>query len=351
MFLQRFLFVLLLFLSSLWAGELKNLVSKVEVEGNVAVGLEYKQSIMPLAKGSKVFSEEAKRIGVLEADFTIKPTKRVFFSFDLNYDIKHPSLEVHKLYGGIRMKNAQQFRFGYMKKKLSIEGTQDERERSFGRRSLLHEYVKSFHILGHDLVFYYRKKLKGDSPLAGTKLWGGLGGDASKRFFGIFSAYIERPHMLFHAGGMYVNADDSYERLDYGLYSLGVASAFDGWYQFEIDAMGGLDPTATAMEQSFHRDTQIHFTGLRVQNSVKFPIASKGLRAIKPIVEGTYLWKDLGTRRAELQLRPGLNFYFSKKDIINLKFTGDFRFSTQLPDHDNFIHNFNSLSAEVQILW
>lgn len=333
------------------AGPMSELIKKVEVDGEVEIGLEHQEWSSSKQTGNKVYSEETHRIGKLEADFRIKPVKKLYFTFDLSYDIENPAVEVDKLYGAVKLHEEHQLRLGYMKKQFGIEGTQKATERLFSKRSVLYEYVKSFHVMGHDLLFYYRKKLPKEHTFAGSKFWIGLGGDASKRYFGIARTDFMVPNLHLSTSFMYVNTQDSFEKLQYFLVNGGVNSDFPGKYQLEFEITSGLDPSATAMEKELETQKKVYFTGLRLENSLRFKTGGKVLSSIIPMGELTYIWKDMGNGRGEAQIRPGLMATFGTKEVLRFLINGDFRFANQGPDFEEYIQNYESFLVEFQIVW
>lgn len=343
--------ILLLVPATLTAGDLKDLIKKVEVDGEVAIGLEYNEWLMPLHKGDKVFSDETVRIGKLEADFKISPTKKLFFAFDLGYDIEDHAVDVDKLYAGAKLSNQHQLRLGYMKKRFGIEGSKGATTRTFAHRSILYDYIKSFHVLGHDLILYYRKKAQDPGPFQGSKFWFGVGGDASKRYFGLASTELEVPNFDLNAGFMYVNAMDSYEKIHYFLITMGADSEFKGKYQFEFELTAGLDPSATAMEDELGTDKSVYFSGIRFQNSVTFKTGRTILSAIEPAFESSYLWRDLGTDKGEIQVRPGINIGFGEKRAVRLILNSDIRFAKSSEPGSDFAQSYDGFLTEVQIKW
>lgn len=335
---------------SLFATDLKDIIKKVEIDGEVEIGVDYYLTPKPEDVGGKPYKEDAGRIGDLEVEFKIKPIKPLFVAFDLNYNIEHPGVTINKLYAGVILNEQHQFRFGYMRKKFGIESVLHPKDKRFDSKSYFSKYLKSFHVFGYDLLLAYKYKVVHTSGNK-SRLWVRVGGDPSLHFLGNVYYGITGKVFTLHSSFLYVNGKKSFEEQRYALGNIGISSEYSSPFQFSLEFSLGLDPAATVMAKELEDGENVYFLGQRLEQSFDFSTKRKVLTMVEPIVEESIVFHELGTWKSTFQVRPGINFYFGKKKRVKYLLGTNFEYATVAPEHKKFTRLLQGGVMEVRILW
>lgn len=334
----------------LLANSMKDLIKKVDIDGEVAIGLQYVQKPKPKGVGGKPYDEEFKRIGNLEADFKIKPTSSIFLGFELRYEIDQSSVEVPKLYGGVKLTKEQNILGGYLKKKVSMESLIPSHERLFAKKSLKSQYLNSFNVLGYDLTLAHKFKTRTQKNRK-IKTWVAMGGDPSFHFFLNASGLIIGEKFSFSSGLILMHAKMAQEKQNYFIASSAVRTEFSELYQISYEVTSGLDPNATIIAKEIGVKNEVYFCAQRMEQSFSINTHGHKLSLIEPVFENSLIFNDLGTWKANLELRPGLNFYFGRSKRLRWMFNLIYSYVTVAPSFNTLSRLEQGCHTEVQICW
>lgn len=336
--------------STVSASKMTDFIKKTEIEGEVAVGVHYSQKPKPEELGGKPYDEEFSRVGDLELDFKIKPTKQLVVGFEFRYEIDQSGVDVPKLYGGFSLPNGNQLLAGYLKKKLHTESVIRSCDRAFAKKSLKSRYLKSFNVLGYDLMVTHKKShVTENNQKIKTRI--SLGGDPSMHFFANASGQIIGNRLSFNSGIIYVHGKNALEKQNYLVFSSGMRSEFSDKFQFLFEVTTGLDPDATVIAKELQLKDEVYFAAQRSEFRLGVAPTGRALTKIEPVFDETVIFHDLGTWKTSLEIRPGINFYFGKKQRFRWLFNLKYEFVTVAPDFKEFSRLEQGAHTEVQICW
>lgn len=335
-------FVLIIFLTMSYAKEEKK--SKVKIEGIAEIGVDFThvEDDIP-AINYPLEDSDIKKLGRVELGMIVKPIDPVKLEFDIIYDHRFHNVNVNKLFGQYSFSSSD-VRFGYMKKSFGIEEMTGRGKRQFYSRSIINDALESYNLLGHDLSVQYRHSFNH------SRLITSFSADGTFRRFGLLTGEWDIKKWKYVASFLFADCSDAPESTY--VFTANLGTKYTGKHVVnELEVCIGTNPELRVLELFRGNDTHPLFGGIRAQQSFPIHIGRKILNTLIPLWEVTAFTERLDKDGMSLQVRPGINCLFTKKDILQWYTSLDIRFSSENQYDKSLSMISRGITSEVRILW
>ncbi len=282
--------------------------TEVKIDGILEIGFDNNYKVNKK-------TTEYKKIGRAEVGASFRPVKKVRAEVGFEYNSKDSVPEIDKLYGQYNPLNVSTIRFGYMKKSFGLEERAGLDERFFHKRSIIHDSLKYFGFLDHDLTLQYRHELTKKLELRGGFSWT----KDSTRYLQNYSAeYDDKKNNLILAAiiGHYLQPNPKKDNKDIR-NTLFVSSLSykrtDKLLAGEAELTYGSNP---AIKSYYDKDATIF--GARLKENFFINTGLNTLQQVIPVAEAVLYSSDFKKDSTDFttQFRAGLTLGFAKKSAF-----------------------------------
>ena len=275
--------------------------TEIKVDGILEIGFDNNY------KANKKITEY-KRIGRAEVGASFRPVKKVRAEIGFEYNSKDSLPTIDKLYGQYNPLNFSTIRFGYMKKSFGMEERAGLDERYFHKRSIVHDSLKYFGFIDHDLTLQYRHELSKKLEIRGGFSWRE---DSTRYFQNYLIEYDDKKNNLLLAAiiGHYLQPNKD-TRNTFFVSSLSYKRT-NKLLAGEAELTYGSNPAIKAFDD---RDAAIF--GARLKENFFINTGMNILQQVIPLAEAAIYSSDLDSNYFDTQFRAGLTLGFAKKSAF-----------------------------------
>lgn len=324
---------------------------KVDVDGVIEIGWTMlNEGFYADNPVFKIIEQDIGKILRAELDFTISFSEFIEGKFDIEGDFNKPGVKLKKGYVQFLFNSGNLLRIGNTKKAFGIEEMTGSDDLWTIRRSYLHRYFDSFHVLGYDFTFLYKWE-KAFGHKGDLNLQMGLGSDGDVRIFNYFSGKYAIKGYTIYLSNLYVN-----HQLQKGMPNCNlVISSLEystNQYHSETELVIGKDPNASLLYSLKGIDHRVYFLGLRTCQTYGFALEWENIGMIEPVVGLVYVVPDLGdAKQGRLEIVPGVNILFRSKGKVRWMTDLEFLFAVNYPSHDFLTRQNYRISSQIQLAW
>lgn len=320
---------------------------KIDFDGDLEVGLGYvDQGFHSSVHALRIYQEKFYQILRLQLDYDIEVHPRFGGSFDLRGDVDDLGVMVGKAYVEARWLPLVRLRVGSMKKRLTIEENEGRSDLLTVERSLLHRYLDSFHIMGHDFSVEVRVERKRDSDFE-TSIWGLGGAQGDGRAFGNLKGAVERPWGTLTLEGFYGHHQ---RNADVGVAGMSYETAKSPGYG-SLELYCGSDPNAIDLLKRLGVPATVMFAAGRMFGSYAFRVERGLLQAVEPLGGLTYVVPDMrNASESQLQAVGGANLRLATKVQARWMSNGEVIWE-RADGADGHVVREYAVYSQVQIAW
>lgn len=305
----RFIAVFILFSFNIYASDW---YKKLKTDFLLEAGLGYfNNNFASSTAFYNIINEKIIRVGKLEVSCQAKVIYGIGAEFNIVSDVNNVGPVIKKGFINFDLTPQYEIRFGTIKKNLGIEEMIGTEERLTINSSLENQLFNSFGFLGHDLMSEVRyKKVTQRNSLV---IWeASIGTDGDIRIFGNGAFSYTDTWGKLTTSNLYC-----YHKkfTNSNVFTFGYETPFENFYLC-FEGSAGNDPNASDVLLNIGQASRVYFTCGRALAAEFFPFKFWLLCGFEPLTEITYLQHESGNNQKALQITPGINIHFGKRNEI-----------------------------------
>jgi len=311
--------------------------------GNASIGV----SLMHTqnSEGSYVY-DQYRRIGVLQ----LKAKYDIMEEWDLKckveYDNSFHTMKLQKLFARYQ-RNENDLRLGYMKKQFTLEESHHFSKRLFDKRSLVNEYLSSYHLLSKDLSVQY--KYSSNTERKEGDLYSAVSIDGAGRVLFVVNGTVEGKRGEFSMAVLYNYAESVSEYSS--LFGTIGGRLFTAPFQHELEVTIGQSLEMRMIAEQTGDSCNILFGGARLQQKLSILVQERKLHSTNFFWEVAAGNDDLNSHSFTGQLRPGFSLHFGEDEQFRWRTSSDIRVSWNGTSENSLSPYQFDILTEVVLLW
>jgi hypothetical protein len=318
---------------------------KLNFEGNADIGISL--AYLQNSEGENRY-DRFSRIGSIQLGSKAKIEDNLGIKFKVEFDNKFHTMKLQNLYISYKW-NKSNLRFGYMKKRFTIEESNNRDKRVFIKRSLVNDYLSSYNLMERDLTLQYRNKSKNSKR--SRNLYSALSLDGTGRYIAVVNGELKKKRRLLNLAVLYANTQARSASEPSSFFATLGGELSSKKVKNELEFTFGTNPELRMIAISLGKDEKIFFGGSRFQQHIIVPTNLKRLKSTNLFWEVAVCNDDIRNNYVTGQFRPGFSLNFGKKDNFRWINSGDFRISSREDTRKSVsLYRFD-ITSEVIVLW
>ncbi len=318
----------------------------VDRDGDIEAGIGYfNQGFTGEGAENQIYDDNPVQILQMQLDYVIRVHPRIAGAFDIHGDVNDLGLELRKAYVEIDVTDALRFRVGNMEKNLTIEEMAGRDDLVTVERSLLHEYLESFHILGYDFALESHVEHWEKRDLQ-VQSWTLAGVQGTRRIFGNLMAALD-----FSWGRVLLSDIFVYDSHHPSFTIGGAAVRFEKRRAHgELELFGGKDPLTSGILEHIGEKRAVYFAAGRALGAYAFPFEAGLIQAIEPLGSIVFIAEDIHMRdKVRAETLAGVNVHFHTDAEVRWMSNGLVRFASG--PHEFLGMEAYAFYTQIQLSW